>query len=387
MKLGKVYDKKLVGKADLNSANALTEFGMMMTDWVLKAKNPMDVIYEANKNYMSLAGLVLPAAGAAGAAGAASIWVGSLGAISGIGYWLGVVSIPLWVPAAGFAAGAIGTVSAIAGFKSWSDSKKYFDFIKVYYSCLTLMKKADREITDSEIEQIEEWIDSLKITDAQKEELQKIDVSYLSQVDFPTWLEHEHKLQIIKGCWALAYCDGLATQESNLMVNLGEKLEFTPDEITVIRDDVTKELEDRHSDLISIGTISSYLIPGMNDELREKMVDSLASLDTVAEAKGRLEDNIKIAKKGVNTAVDVAAVVVPLLTANPAAGKIISASYVLAKTLLSEQPEKMEEAKERFKEIENQMHQLPEGTEFMKETDELFANMDKDIKTAVKKLK
>lgn len=177
-----------------------------------------------------------------------------------IAYWLGWLALPMWFPALGAALGTAGAVGLLAGFKWWSDAHRNYEFIRVCYAGLLTMEMADGVITREEQQQLNEFISSLPLTIAEKEELKSIEPVNIDALSVPDWLNSDQKRVILSTCWSLACCDGVDSSEEKLYDKLANRLRINFEERELIKAKVAKVIAIVEQRLEKMFAVSSYLI-------------------------------------------------------------------------------------------------------------------------------
>lgn len=112
---------------------------------------PLAALREALKQHAGQLTAALAAAGAAsGAVAGTSIWLGSLGFFGSIGYWLGLVSLPLWAPVLGGLAGVVAGAGAGYAIAAGLQSRSTLDAAKLQLHVLSVLAWADGALDEQE---------------------------------------------------------------------------------------------------------------------------------------------------------------------------------------------------------------------------------------------
>lgn len=177
-------------------------------------------------------------------------------------YWLGAIVGQLWIPALGFAIGALGAAGITAGFKIIYDQERDFQFLKLFYSCLVLMQKSDKVISDPEKKNLEAFVLALKIPESKKAELAAMSNENLEALEIPDWLTEDQKKNILMATWNSAVCDGVVMQESIFFSQLGDRMGFSLPQLEKIKHEAIREIEHLERNFIQMSAILSKLISG-----------------------------------------------------------------------------------------------------------------------------
>lgn len=208
------------------------------------------------------------------------------------GFAAGVMNAPL-----GLLIGVFGSAGLISGYQKICQTRRDFEFLRTYYSCLLLMEQADNIITELERKQMDAFLESLPITEKDKAELQEIKIKSVDEIEFPNWFEFSQARMILTGCCCLSYCDGIAAEELAVFQAIGEKLGVNPKELKTIRQDAMQAVDALENDVLRMGLTSFLLWPGAGEH-RAEMAELLsflsvrnASSESIQKALSALEDD------------------------------------------------------------------------------------------------
>jgi|GEM_PF-6321240 len=277
--------------ADGKFSSGQTKLALLISRHLLSKKRPEEVFDYFQKNHNIISGIILPKKIDEKAYGAISKVSEALLVGGSALYCVGMMTI-LIVPVVGYAIGGVGAYGAYYGYKALKDKERKFEFAKIFYSSLIIMKKADNQITEEEKRQLEFFFSSFDFTDKQISELMKIDTNSAKDLIVPKWFENEHKIAILTGSWSMASCDGISAHEEKAFASLGEVLGFTSDKMNEIKNSVTHDLDDAEQMLASIGMTTSSYLSGMTDVDRENSILFLSALNAKADSAKRLSERI-----------------------------------------------------------------------------------------------
>lgn len=191
-------------------------------------------------------------------------------------YWVGLAT-GLVFPPVGLLIGVLGSAGLAKGYKRLCETRRDFEFLRTFFSCLLLMEQADNKITDLERKQMDAFIESLPISEADRNELRKLRIKRIDDVVFPGWFEFSHARTILSGCWSLSSCDGIAAEEIAVFRAISGKLGVTPKELKSIQEEATQAVEAYEKRILRTALIAPLLWSGAH-ERRNDIVEILGSL-------------------------------------------------------------------------------------------------------------
>ena len=156
------------------------------------------------RNQAKIVSGILGGAGlATGAWAAISLWTSSLGLWGGVGYALGLVSMPVWVPFVGGAAGLTAAGGAIYGVLNLSKSRQQTRKVRgiIGFSKVLL----DREELEPQDERVlSRFLKARKVKDSEAQELLSTSPAIAQQLAL-RYLSQEERLEIARYIFPLVY--------------------------------------------------------------------------------------------------------------------------------------------------------------------------------------
>lgn len=327
-------------------------FIMTLIDDTRGAANPVKALTTSLKLRKIEASAVTAAIGGiGGAAGAAAIWTASLGFWGSIGYWLGIVALPLYAPIAGGLAGAIGIgggVYALLAKLSADDRRR---LATLYVHTLNVLVHADGTVTDEESGEVAKMKDRLAAIGVKPEEATALFAGAPTRVDDFSVDGSKFDKTLVEAvlgeAWfAMATAGSGGPAETGAFDRLCARL-GQADKSDGLRERVSKLREEGAKTAAAVATAAAYSIPSEFWDHAGSLFDDVLAVDFSGNARRRRSE---VLTYGVNLAA-AAAAIGAVATSNPALLGVISKGYSTARWALIAKPDGKKVARGRSMEL------------------------------------
>ncbi|HNV68196.1 MAG TPA: hypothetical protein PKO06_00760 [Candidatus Ozemobacteraceae bacterium] len=191
-------------------------------------------------------------------------------------YWLGFYAGFTAAPVLGFAIALLGSAGISAGYKFTCEAWRNFEYLRLFYTSLALMQNADHTITEQERRILSDFLLSLELSDAEKNQLREITAPTLEDIKVPEWVDTDQRRSILSACWSLVYCDGVQPSEGDLFSRLSERFDVSAEEATLLCRQAEKLIDRQEEDVLNLGRLYKSLTqqPEIPNALLEALIHS-----------------------------------------------------------------------------------------------------------------
>lgn len=319
-----------------------------LLDSIKNSEDPVRDIGEYLKRTKFEASAVTAAlGGAAGATGGAVLWTASLGFWGGVGYWLGLVSMPLWAPIAGGLVGAMGVGGGVYAVLSKMSARDRERLADLYVHALTVMVHADGKVTAAEQDELAKLKSRMIGLGIKEGTVAKIFETAPTSIDrFEVQADRFTKSvleAVLAEVWFAVLCAGSAGErEVKTFKSICVRLDVA-DSAATIRKSATKEREDGVKTAPAVTVAAAYSVPPEMWEQAKGFFDDALAVDFTGNAARRRAEILGHAA----TLAAAAAAVTAVAAGRPELLSIVGKGYATARAALVDQPAGGQTARKR----------------------------------------
>ena len=301
---------------------AVQEYTRLLTVLLRDTNKTVPQILSENRGV--LADMTVIAAGGGGVYVAGKLWVASLGFWKAAGLAVGFTSMPLWVPIAG---GLIGVSAAVVGLRflvAKLEADERLSICRLAYHCNHLMMRADRRLSSTEKDLLEDIFIRSGLDQAVLEEIENEVPKTIRQLDVHEDISAENRHAVLVGCWQIALCDGIHPTEERVFGKLCLKLGLV-EKIDEIKSEAERTSE-HNARLWEAVAIAARGIAGNELVLSEAMMRSLIALNPREDARDRMRQAGRVGATVAASGASIAA----LVSGRPELLRVILQGYTMS---------------------------------------------------------
>ena len=331
---------------------AVQEYTRLLTVLLRDTNKTVPQILSENRGILS--DMTVIASGGGGVFVAGKLWVASLGVWKGsVLLPLGFASMPLWVPITG---GLIGVSAAVVGLRfivAKLEADERLSIFRLAYHCNHLMMRADRRLSSTEKDLLEDIVIRSGLDQAVLEEIESEVPKTIRQLDVQKDISAENRYAVLVGCWQIALCDGIHPTEDRVFRKLCLKLGLS-EKIDEIKSEA-EQTSEHNARLWEAVAIAARGIAGSELMLSEAMMRSLIALNPREDARERMRQAGRVGSTVVASGASIAA----LVTGRPELLRVILQGYTMSLGFLAAPGHKsVEEMRENALQIADSL-QIP----------------------------
>jgi hypothetical protein len=283
------------------------------------------------KRQGQLTGVLALAGVAGGVAAGTSVWAGGLGFFGSVGYWLGLVSLPLWVPALGGIVGSVALAGAGFALVSKLRNRSVMDAATLQLHIFSTLAWADGVLDEAEKAALAALRDELIGAGAKADEVEwicfkapKTGEEFLVRAQgFP---EEQRRGSLISGWQLVLKSSGDRVQADKVFLTLCRRLNLgaAAEELKSSAESTCRQSGEQFGAAV---VATRYLGREMDGDALERAISILTSLDPSGAAAKQNEDARAIATTMASAAAAIAAVATGNVKLLPIIGRAYVALY------------------------------------------------------------